>query len=184
MTSPWRTRATRLVYANPWLRLREDDVTRPDGSTGIYGVAQLVNPAVFVVPVTDVGEVVLVRLWRYPIGRWSLEIPAGGCEGDDPLAAAQRELREEAGLTASTWTPLGAVFSLNGVADAPGQVFLARGLTAVDGSEVAQREEGIADVRRVAWPGLPALARSGELTDGETLAALQLARWELDLHAG
>lgn len=184
MTSPWQTTASRTAYENGWVRVREDDVVRPDGSVGIYGVTQLVRPAVFVVPVTEAGEVVLVRLFRYPIGRWSWEVPAGGAEvdhgGEDPVVAAQRELLEEAGLEAASWTAVGDVFSLNGLADAPGTVFLARGLSEVAGSEADQREEGITDVRRVPWAELAGLARSGDLTDGETLAALQLARWHLD----
>lgn len=180
MSSPWQTHASRTVYENDWLCVHEDDVTRPDGTRGTYGVAQLVRPAVFVVPVTEAGEAVLVRLYRYPVSRWSLEVPAGGAEGEDLLDAARRELLEEAGLEAARWTDLGEVFSLNGLADAPGRVFLARGLTEVAGHEADQREEGITAVRRVAWGDLPDLARSGEITDGETLAALQLARWELD----
>lgn len=185
--SPWETHASRTVYENPWIVVREDEVTRPDGGRGVYGVPALRHEAVFVVPVTEAGEVVLVRLFRYPVGRWSWEIPAGGSEeGACPeqlLVAARRELLEEAGLEAATWTPLGEVFSLNGLAEAPGHVFLARGLSDPSGGPGLtgdQREEGITDVRRVAWADLPALARAGDLTDGETLAALQLARWHLD----
>ena len=67
----WTTTASREVYANRWLRLREDDVIRPDGGEGIYGVVEVLQPAVFVVALTDDDEVVLVDLFRYTTGRWS-----------------------------------------------------------------------------------------------------------------
>src|SRR6476619_2150528 len=96
----WQTRASRTVYENRWIRVREDDVTRPDGGEGIYGVVEVRHPAVFVVPVTGAGEVLLVRIHRYATGRESLEIPAGGTDGEDPLVAARRELQEETGHVA------------------------------------------------------------------------------------
>jgi len=176
----WTTHSSRTVYENAWVRVREDAVTRPDGGDGIYGVTQLVHPSVFVVPVTDAGEVVMVHLYRYPIGRWSLEVPAGGSDGQDALVAARRELREEAGLEAGAWTTLGEMYSLNGLADAPSEVFVARDLTEVDASHT-QREEGITDVRRVPWPQVWELLRSGAVTDGETMAALLMARVALGL---
>jgi 8-oxo-dGTP pyrophosphatase MutT (NUDIX family) len=105
--------------------VREDEVTRPDGQPGLYGVVEVRAPAVFVVPVTDAGEVVLVEVDRYATGGRSWEVPAGGSDGQDLFVAAQRELLEETGLVAGELTALARVQSLNGVADAPGQVFLA-----------------------------------------------------------
>lgn len=169
--SVWHARSTRTVYENAWIRVREDDVTRPDGGAGIYGVVEVRHPAVFVVPVTADDEVVLVEVERYTTGAVSLEVPAGGSDGEDPLLAAQRELREETGLAAEEWTHLGPVFSLNGVAHAPGHVLLARGLRPADEAH-AQDEEGIVGVRRVPWPELMGLVRAGSVTDNETLGAL------------
>ena len=170
---PWQTRASRTVYENQWIRVREDDVVRPDGGDGIYGVVDLQNPAVFVVPVTDADEVVLVRINRYATGRETLEVPAGGTDGEDPLVAAQRELREESGYVASDWRRLGDVYSLNGVSNAPGHVYLAQGLTAVGGEAMA--EEGIVGIEAVPWGDLMAMVGRGEVEDGETLAALMYA---------
>ncbi|GAA2176348.1 NUDIX domain-containing protein [Agrococcus versicolor] len=169
----WTTLASREVYANRWLRLREDDVIRPDGGEGIYGVVEVLQPAVFVVALTEDDEVVLVDLFRYTTGRWSTEVPAGSTDGEDALVAARRELAEETGLVADDWVEVGGMSSLNGICDAPEHVFLARGLHAVDGGAAAtQAEEGIARVRRVPFAEVLRMVARGEIGDAETLAAL------------
>lgn len=168
----WSTLASRVAYENPWIRVREDEVRRPDGTPGVYGVVEVRSPAVFVVAVTDADEILLVTLDRYTTGRSSIEVPAGGSDGEDLLVAAQRELREETGFAAREWRALGEVQSLNGVADAPGQVFLATGLEVVGGAET--EAEGIDAVRAVPVPEVVAMLGRGEITDNESLGALLL----------
>ncbi|KEP76368.1 NUDIX hydrolase [Microbacterium sp. SUBG005] len=168
----WTTRATRTVYENRWIHVREDDVTGPHGD-GIYGVVRMQHPAVFVVALDDEERICFVELERYTTGR-SLEIPAGGSDGEDPLVAAQRELLEEAGVTASEWHDLGTMSALNGIADAPEYVFLARGLSVTDAT-ASQTEEGIDAVRWIPFADALALIADGGITDGETIAALAYA---------
>jgi 8-oxo-dGTP pyrophosphatase MutT (NUDIX family) len=129
--NPWQTLGTRAVYANPWLRLREDTVIRPDGQQGIYGVVEM-NPSVGVVALNDISEIALVAQWRYTLGRMSVEIPTGGSESSDRSvrAAAQRELREETGLSAESWRDLGSIDNSNGVTNNVAHMFLATGLEA------------------------------------------------------
>ena len=129
--NPWQTLGTRAVYANSWLRLREDTVIRPDGQQGIYGVVEM-NPTVGVVALNDISEIALVAQWRYTLGRMSVEIPTGGSESSDRsvLAAAQRELREETGLSAESWRELGSIDNSNGVTNDVAHMFLATGLEA------------------------------------------------------
>lgn len=171
--SPWRTRTSTVVYSNPWITVREDEVVRPDGTPGIYGVVELAQPAVFVVALTDDDEVVMVDVARYTTGA-SLEVPAGGSDGEDPLLAARRELREETGLEASSWELAGTMHALNGVCRAVEHVFVARGLrTSDEGHE--QAAEGITAVRRVPWHDALGMVADGTITDGETVAALMHA---------
>jgi 8-oxo-dGTP pyrophosphatase MutT (NUDIX family) len=181
----WPVRDTRLVYENAWIRVREDAVTRPDGSEGIYGVVELQRPAVFVVALTDDDEVVLVTIDRHTVGA-SVEVPAGGTDGEDPLVAACRELAEETGLTARDWRRVGEMNALNGVCRAFEVVYLATGLEPVHGfhgdtGEGARERalEGIREVRTVPVADVLGLVRDGTITDGETIAALMLALLEL-----
>ncbi|MEZ0448561.1 NUDIX domain-containing protein [Cellulomonas sp. ICMP 17802] len=170
----WRTRSSTTVYENPWIRVREDEVDRPDGTAGIYGVVEVRNDAVFVVPLTDDDEVVLVEVARYATGGVSLEVPAGGSDGEDALLAARRELREETGLVADHWQRLGSMFALNGICHAPEHVYLARGLRPSD-EPSEQAAEGISGVRSVPWSDVLGLVADGTIDDGETVAALMYA---------
>lgn len=173
---PWLTRSSTVVYENPWVVVREDRVQRPDGGDGIYGVLEVRQPAVFVVPLTDDDEVVLVEVPRYTTGTLSLEVPAGGSDGEDLLEAARRELLEETGLEADRWEQVGSMAALNGICRAPEHVFLARGLRASSSADGdARAEEGIATVRRLPWAEVLDLVRDGTITDGESVAALMYA---------
>lgn len=172
--SPWVTHERRLVYRNPWITVREDQVTRPDGKPGIYGVVEPANVATGVVALTERGEVVLVGQFRYPTDVYSWEIVEGGAaRGEAPLVAAQRELREEAGLEASRWTPLGGELHLSNCFTAERAfVFLAEGLREV-GAEPEPTE--VLRLRRVPLADALAMVERGELQDAVTVLGLLLA---------
>ncbi len=127
--SPWRTLAAREVYRNPWLRVTEYQVTRPDGKPGIYGVVDPGDNAA-VVALDERDRVYLVGEFLYPLQRYAWMIPSGKVEwGEEPLVAARRELAEEVGLTADDWTFLGAYDLSSGISTQTSHVYFARGLS-------------------------------------------------------
>jgi len=143
---PYDITARRLVYENPWIRVREDRVVhRQAGSAGLFGIVTLVAGAT-VLALDDQGTVTLVREFKYALGAWSLELVSGGLDaGEAPLEAAKRELREEVGLTADRWTDLGVLRPFSTTIASANHMFLARGLTAVAASPDAW--EGLELVR-------------------------------------
>jgi 8-oxo-dGTP pyrophosphatase MutT (NUDIX family) len=167
--NPWRTVASRQVYDNPWIAVREDRVTRPDGEPGIYGVVHYKNIAVGILPIED-NHIYLVGQHRYPLNFYSWEIPEGGCpEGQEPLEAARRELREETGLEAKHWRMLGEAYLSNSVADEYAVWFLATEL--VPGKQSLEGTEAI-DIRRLPLREAQEMALSGQITDALSLLAI------------
>ena len=143
--NPWHTLSSRIVYDNPWIRVREDQVLHPDQQPGIYGVVHFKNIAIGILPIDANGAVHLVGQYRYPLQRYSWEIPEGGCpEGEEPLKAAQRELLEETGLHAGTWRLIGEAHLSNSVSDERALWYLAtdlvQGKAEPEGSEVLERK--------------------------------------------
>jgi 8-oxo-dGTP pyrophosphatase MutT (NUDIX family) len=106
--NPWVRLSRRVAYENKWIRVLHDEVTRPDGQPGIYGVVSFLNRAIGVVAIDERDRVLLVGQYRYPLDQYSWEIPEGGAPRDeDPLAGAISELKEETGFRAHKWTKLG-----------------------------------------------------------------------------
>ena len=110
----WLTLGVDYVYRNPWCAFRVDEVELPDGVRLDYGVLESGGFAA-VVPVTEGGNVVLVRQWRQPVGGFTLELPGGGVErGEDPREAVRRELLEETGYEARDLSHLVSVHTSPG----------------------------------------------------------------------
>jgi 8-oxo-dGTP pyrophosphatase MutT (NUDIX family) len=170
--SPWRRHSRRIAYENAWVTVWHDEVTRPDGEPGIYGVVHFRNLAVGVVALDEEDRVVLVGQFRYTLDAWSWEIPEGGVPPDeDPLEGARRELREETGIDAARWSELARVHLSNSVSDEAGILYLATGVT--DGVAAPDGTETGLEVRRVPFPEALAMTLDGRISDALSVIALQ-----------
>ncbi len=144
---PWKVRGSREVYRDPWFTLSVDDVIRPDGRPGEFGVVRVI-PGVAVLALDGDGNAHLNAEFRYALGRESLEVVGGGCDpGEAPLDAARRELKEELGIEASQWEDLGTVDPITSMVLAPVRLFVARGL-----SFGPPHREGAEKIRAVRMP--------------------------------
>lgn len=167
--------ATRLVYENRWLRLREDRVRRLDGSEGIYSVLERADFAV-ICPYQD-GRFFLVEQFRYPVGERAWEFPMGTWEWQadvDPRALAAGELREETGLIAGKLEQIGELFQAAGYSNQKGRVFFATDLT----ESTAELEPEEQDMRRGSFTlaEVETMIRDGVIRDAITIAAFAQAR--------
>jgi ADP-ribose pyrophosphatase len=105
--NPWTILSEREVYDNNWISVNEYDVLNPAGGKGIYGKVHFKNTAIGVIPLDDDLNTYLVGQYRFPLNRYSWEIPEGGGPlNSDTLTSAKRELKEETGLVAEAWTKL------------------------------------------------------------------------------
>jgi 8-oxo-dGTP pyrophosphatase MutT (NUDIX family) len=168
---PWRRNSRQTAYENPWITIWHDEVSRPDGSPGIYGVVHFANLAAGVVVIDEDDRVLLVGQHRYTLGELSWEIPEGGVPtGETPLDGMRRELLEETGVEASEWHELGRLHLSNSVTDEEAFLYVAGGLS----HGVAQPEptEQI-EVRWVAFDEALAMALDGRITDALSIVGLQ-----------
>jgi ADP-ribose pyrophosphatase len=168
------TLATKLVYENRWMRVREDAIRRQDGSQGVYGVVEKSDFAV-IAPVEDDGSVHLVEQYRYPVGARFWEFPQGAWEhapGADPLEVARGELLEETGLIANRMTSAGHLFQAYGYATQGYHVFMAQGLRRT-ARKLDHEEQGLI-THCFSRSALAGMIRDGEIKDATTMAALGL----------
>lgn len=171
---PWQVLGSTQIYRDSWVVLTKDDVLRPDGQPGTHTVTRF-KEGVSVLPLDAEGCVYLTDEFHYAQGRRGIEVISGGVEsGEDLPTAAARELREEVGIVASRWTPLGVVDPLTSQAIAPIAMFLAEGLSFVDASP-----DGTETIRRLRVPfanAVEMVMRSEITHSGSCVLILKAAR--------
>ena len=143
MENPYHLLASHHICESGVFRIREDVVEGPHQKRFTFSVAE-VKPGSSILPITEEGDVFLIREYKYAIGRTSTEVASGGMEeGESPLDAARRELREELGFTAREWVELGSIGPFTTQLVSPNYQFLALGLARVcqepDEAEVLER---------------------------------------------
>lgn len=125
---PWLIHKTTEVYADPWLRVKKDDVTRPDGKPGTHSVVSI-KPGVCVLAWQG-DDVYLTQEFHYGVGRVTIEAVSGGRDDDEPaIDCAKRELAEELGIRAGNWQTLTTVDPFTASVVSPTVLFLATDLS-------------------------------------------------------
>jgi ADP-ribose pyrophosphatase len=157
------------VFDGKLVKVRVDTVRLPSGRETTREVVE--HPgAVAILPVFDDGTIVLVRQFRYAVGRTILEVPAGTREPGEPdEETARRELREEVGLDATTIEPLARFFISPGWCNEELVVFRATGLREIGAQPEADED---LEIVRVSPHDIPALIASGEIADAKTITAV------------
>ena len=173
--NPWITHSTREIYANAWIALTEHDVTNPGGGKSLYGKVHYKAYALGIIPLDEDQNTWLVGQYRYPLDEYSWEIPMGGGPLDiSRIESAQRELKEETGLSAQKWTELCKIHLSNSVSDEVGYAYLAEGLTE---GETEFEETARLDIRKLPFKEVVTMCEQGEITDSLSVVAIyRLAR--------
>jgi 8-oxo-dGTP pyrophosphatase MutT (NUDIX family) len=168
---PWTRRSRTVAYENPWVTVWHDEVARPDGSPGIYGVVHFANLAAGAVVLDDDDRVLLVGQHRYTLDTYSWEIPEGGVPaGESALDGARRELREETGVEADGWREIVRFHLSNSISDEAGVLFAARATS--HGVASPEPSEALA-IRWLAFDEALAMTTDGRITDAMTILGLQ-----------
>ncbi len=173
--NPWKKLDSQMIYENPWIHLTEYKVITPAGTEGIYGKVHFKNIAIGIIAIDKEDNTYLVGQYRFPLDLYSWEIPEGGCpEGTDWLAAAKRELKEETGFEANTWTEILKMHVSNSVSDEFAVVYVAEDLTA--GEATPEETE---DLKVIKMPFQQAVdwVMEGKITDSISVAAI--LKWAL-----
>ncbi|HET7104748.1 MAG TPA: NUDIX hydrolase [Terracidiphilus sp.] len=176
-----RTLASREVYRNRWMRVREDEIERSNGRRGIYGVVEKHDSAI-ILPIEN-GQVWLVEQYRYTIQQRALELPQGGWEREieAPEELARGELREETGLHAGRMTYLGSLWIAYGYSRQRQHVFLAAELSHAERDPDDEEDDLV--VRSVPVSEFEQMIVEGKVRDNCTVAAWGLYRMWLERQA-
>ena len=174
----WQRLGSKYLWQSKWYNLRQDRLRTQAGHEFTYTVIE--HPgAVWVVPMTVDGQVVLIRNYRYAVADWCYEVPAGGLGPDgEPEEIARQELMEEVGGTAAELRYVGQFYTSNGISNEVAYVYLATG---VELGETDREPTELMEMRLVPVETALRMAREGEISDGPSALALlwcePLLRW-------
>ena len=167
----WKTRSSREVYRNPWIRVREDVAELPNGKTTLYGVVEMASEAAGVLPFVDDDHVLLVRQYRYVFGedfRW--EIPTGGVKpGEAVEDGARREMQEETGYTVGRLEHVSTLYTSKSVCNEVAHIYLGYQL-----AEAVLPPDETEELEQAVFPFAEVLemVRRSEIRDAMTIIAV------------
>ncbi len=170
MDNPWKIVESIQIYDNAWINLTEHQVINPSGGKGIYGEVHFKNLAIGVVVLDDDHNTWLVGQYRFPLKAYSWEIPEGGGPlTADPIVSAKRELQEETGIIASTFTEIQKMHLSNSVSDELAIIYIAQDLQ-MGVSSPEETEELV--VRKLTFEEAYQMVINGEITDSMSVAGI------------
>ncbi len=165
----------RVTFEGKIINMRQDTVLLENGKTALRDVVE--HPGgVCVLPLTEAGEVIMVKQFRYPYQEILLEIPAGKLEpgGEDPLTCGKRELEEETGMIAEEYLFLGRLYPSPGYCEEVIHIYLAKGLH--PGKQHPDEDEFL-EVYKIPFQTVLEEVMAGNITDAKTqVAVLKTAR--------
>lgn len=169
----YRVVSSTPIYRGRVVSVRKDEVRMSDGAVAVREVVE--HPgAVGIVALDDAERVVLVYQYRHPVRGYLYELPAGllDVHGEDPLAAARRELFEEAALRADEWSVLLDIYTSPGMTDEAIRIYLARGLSAAREAFQREAEEITMTVDRLSLDEAVARVQRGQITNAAAVAGI------------
>jgi 8-oxo-dGTP pyrophosphatase MutT (NUDIX family) len=176
MNNPFQTLSTKIAWSCPWYAIRQDEIVLPNGDTGVYNTVTK-RPAVWILPVTAAGEIVLCRIYRHTVDDWCWEIPAGSVKpGQSIEAAAREELLEEVGGTAASLDYLGQAYMANGICNEVGHFFLA---TDVSLGQPHHEPAEVIEVHLKPLAEVYDMVRRNEITDAPSALVLYMCEARL-----
>ncbi len=178
MKNPWKILSSKSKYKTPWIEVVHHDVITPGGSNGIYGCVNFQNLAVGVITLDEDYNTWLVGQFRFPLQKYTWEIPEGGCPLDElPLDAAKRELKEEVGLTAKDWKLIQEMDLSNSATDEVSFTYLARDITI---GEPCQDENEDITIKKLSFMEVYQMVLNGEIRDAISVAGILKVKQMLD----
>lgn len=175
----FKTLSSKSVYKNKWMEVFEDEVEYPNGSKGIYGYVKRSDGAGVAV-VNENNEILLIKQYRYPIKAYEWNIPGGAIDGDDPEAAAKREVKEETGVEVGSVEKLFEGYPLSSCSTEKGYVYLAR-VENVElvADDVSDDDEMVVEKRFIPIKEALRMVDDGEITDSDTCSIVQMVGWRV-----
>ena len=176
--SDWKTKSSKIVFQNSRFSIREDQIIRPDGTDGAFFVMDRA-PVVVIVPISKNNEIYFISINRYTTRQTHWELPAGSSDNQNELFAAQRELKEETGLTSENWEKIGEIEVAPGMTGQTEHVYVAKDVRQTNENE--QEKENIKKVKKIEFQKVLTMIKTGKIVNGPTISALTAMALKLKL---